>query len=303
MGFEVSAKITIFAQTFRSPPIIITHIGMNNLVTRAMTGIVYVAAIVTAVIYGGAWLTALMAIFGFFALHEFLTLTNAANGGERRETLWLDLVGGVVLIAAAGLTVPASVWLMGLTGLYLLARPVVQLYTREEKPILNLALTYMGLGYICLPLCLLLLMRSSLFNGEFFVLAMFVMIWLSDTGAYCVGSLIGRHKLFPRISPAKSIEGFAGGVVFAIAAGVVARICWPEAFGQFSVVAMGGMGLVVAVFSTWGDLVESLIKRSLGVKDSGNILPGHGGMLDRIDSLLLAAPATAIYLFVVSYFA
>ena len=122
----------------------------------------------------------------------------------------------------------------------------------------------------------------------------------NDTGAYCTGSLLGRHKLFPRVSPGKTWEGSIGGALLVVA---VALAIWhfTTLYGVndlgLSAAEWAGMGLVVVVFGTWGDLVESLFKRTLGVKDSGNILPGHGGMLDRFDSSLLAVPAVVVYLY------
>ena len=136
---------------------------------------------------------------------------------------------------------------------------------------------------------------------------------MNDTGAYCVGSLIGRHKLFPRISPGKSWEGSIGGGIVVL---LVAYLIYLFDSGQLTYLADAGfrssgmltmaqwlgLGLVVVVFGTWGDLVESLFKRTLGIKDSGSILPGHGGMLDRFDSSLLAIPAAVVYLYTISLF-
>ena len=144
-------------------------------------------------------------------------------------------------------------------------------------------------------------------------LSVFIFLWVNDTGAYCVGSLLGRHKLFPRISPGKSWEGSIGGAVFVLLAAW--GIGWLDNMqvldtdhpstlftGMLSIPAWLGLGLVVVVFGTWGDLVESLFKRTLGIKDSGSILPGHGGMLDRFDSSLLAIPAAVVYLYTLSLF-
>ena len=123
---------------------------------------------------------------------------------------------------------------------------------------------------------------------------------MNDSGAYCCGSLLGRHKLFPRISPGKSWEGSIGGAVFVL---VVAWAISSFLDGQMLTLPEWlGLGLTVVVFGTWGDLVESLFKRTLGIKDSGNILPGHGGMLDRFDSSLLAIPAAVVYLYTLSLF-
>ena len=129
-----------------------------------------------------------------------------------------------------------------------------------------------------------------------FPLMLFVLLWCSDTGAYCVGSLFGKkipYRLFPSVSPHKSWVGSIGGGVLAmIVATLVAQ--WDN---SLTLTQWLGFALVVVVFGTWGDLVESLLKRQLGIKDSGNILPGHGGMLDRFDSSLLAIPATVVYLY------
>ena len=133
-----------------------------------------------------------------------------------------------------------------------------------------------------------------------YLLAIFVFLWASDTGAYCVGALIGKHPLFKRISPNKSWEGSVGGAVLAIG---ISMIFAHYDTSLYSTLQWAGMALVVVVFGTWGDLVESLMKRQLGIKDSGNILPGHGGMLDRFDSSLIAIPAVALYLAICeSYF-
>ena len=132
-------------------------------------------------------------------------------------------------------------------------------------------------------------------------LAVFLFLWSSDTGAYCVGSLLGRkipYKLFPSISPKKSWEGSIGGATFCIAASFALAHFFPI----MSTAAWVGMALIVVLFGTWGDLTESLMKRHLGIKDSGNILPGHGGVLDRFDSTIMAVPAAVVYLYFISLF-
>jgi phosphatidate cytidylyltransferase len=161
--------------------------------------------------------------------------------------------------------------------------------------------------YIALPFSLINVLAFNATSEGFVAfntllpLSIFIFLWVNDSGAYCVGSLIGRHKLFPRISPGKSWEGSVGGAVFVLAA-AYAISYFLDQEQMLSMPAWLGLGLVVVVFGTWGDLVESLFKRTLGVKDSGNILPGHGGMLDRFDSSLLAIPAAVIYLYTLSMF-
>lgn len=159
--------------------------------------------------------------------------------------------------------------------------------------------------YIALPFSLLSVLAFR-YTAEGTVytyivpLSVFVFLWINDSGAYCCGSLLGRHKLFPRISPGKSWEGSVGGVVFVVIAAVLishfSTMYNMNTLG-YSMAEWIGLGVVVAVFGTWGDLIESLLKRTLGIKDSGSILPGHGGMLDRFDSSLLAIPAAVVYLY------
>ena len=159
--------------------------------------------------------------------------------------------------------------------------------------------------YIALPFSLLnvLAFRSTGYDIQYtylIPLSVFVFLWINDTGAYLCGSLLGKHKLFPRISPAKSWEGSIGGAVFVLAAAYAISYFVDQT--MLTMPEWLGLGLVVVVFGTWGDLVESLFKRTLGIKDSGDILPGHGGMLDRFDSSLLAIPAAVIYLYTLSLF-
>ena len=196
---------------------------------------------------------------------------------------------------------------------------VAELYLKHEDPIQNWAYTMLSQMYIALPFSLLNVLAFNATSQGFVAfntllpLSVFIFLWMNDTGAYCIGSLIGRHKLFPRISPAKSWEGSIGGaiVVLAVAYGIgwldsiqVSDLDSPTVLfrGMLSIPEWLGLGLVVAIFGTWGDLVESLFKRTLGIKDSGNILPGHGGMLDRFDSALMAIPAAVIYLYTLSLF-
>ena len=174
-------------------------------------------------------------------------------------------------------------WASILTYLiYLVARPIIQLYVSPDKsPIAGWAYSILGQVYIVLPLSLLGVWgyntEYQLLYGhpEYLLMALFAFIWINDTGAYIVGCTLGRHRLFERISPKKSWEGFFGGLVFCI----ILAAC-----------------LNYIIPGLWGDLCESLLKRTAGVKDSGRLLPGHGGILDRFDSELLASPVIFIYL-------
>ena len=190
-----------------------------------------------------------------------------------------------------------------ITIVYLL---VAELYLKQADPIHDWAYTMLSQMYIALPFSLLNVLafnatKSGIVTfNTLLPLSVFVFLWISDSGAYCVGSLLGRHKLFPRISPGKSWEGSIGGAVFVLAAAYAISYFIDDRL--LNTAEWMGLGLVVVVFGTWGDLVESLLKRTLGIKDSGSILPGHGGMLDRFDSSLLAIPAAVIYLYTLSLF-
>lgn len=180
-----------------------------------------------------------------------------------------------------------------------------ELYLKQNNPIHNWAYSMMSQLYIALPFALLNVLafhtditQSSVQYNPIIPLSVFIFIWINDTGAYCVGSTCGKHRLFERISPKKSWEGSIGGGVLAILISLVMAHFYPF----MSVFAWIGFALTVVVFGTWGDLVESLFKRQLGIKDSGSILPGHGGWLDRFDSALLAIPAAVIYLYSISLF-
>ena len=262
---------------------------MKNLILRAITGAIYVALICASVIAGGWYFILFFGLVSIVALHEFYSLSNSSTGGENVTTLVVDIVGGLIVcvgLSSVNLSLmpPYMTAVMGGTFftvymLYLIVRLVMQIYNQESSPLTNLAYSYMGQMYIALPLGLMS-MYYTLNDGKALLLMMFIMIWLNDTGAFLVGSMIGKHKLF----------------VFSIIGGVIAKLYFPDYFETISMIHLCGLGLVVGIFATWGDLVESLIKRTLGVKDSGNILPGHGGILDRIDSLLLVIPASLLYL-------
>ena len=187
---------------------------------------------------------------------------------------------------------------------------IAELYTGNKDAINDWAYTMLSQMYIALPFSMInvLAFETSTFDGQIHYdmllpLSIFIFLWTNDTGAYCSGSLFGKHKLFPRISPAKSWEGSIGGGIFVIiAAIIIGYLANDGAAHRLSIQEWVGLGLVVTFFGTWGDLVESLFKRTLGVKDSGTILPGHGGMLDRFDSSLMAIPAAVIYLYTLQLF-
>ena len=182
---------------------------------------------------------------------------------------------------------------------------ISELYLKKENPINSWAYAMFSQLYVGLPFALLNVLAfhsngwDSVSQYQFILpLSIFIFNWVNDSGAYCTGVLFGKHPLFKRVSPKKSWEGSIGGATLCIAASFALAHFFPI----MSTAAWVGMSLVVVVFGTWGDLTESLMKRHLGIKDSGNILPGHGGMLDRFDSAIMAIPAAVVYLYFINLF-
>lgn len=275
---------------------------MNNLLLRSLTGLVYVALIVCSILYGGMWgLTALLALFAVLSTVELHSLCGGTGQSGTTATLIIDIAGSMAVTAAPALYATAYLhsgpWAAFATAAvpfmaYLIVRLIAQLYvTPDISPLRSLACSLSGQTYISLPLACAA--AVYIMSSPSMTLLMFVMIWLNDTGAFCVGSMIGRRRLFERISPKKSWEGFFGGLVLSILSGLLFYTLMPE-IGYTRVMWMS-LGALVSVLSTWGDLFESMFKRSFNVKDSGHLIPGHGGILDRIDSLLFVAVGLFIF--------
>ena len=283
---------------------------MNNFIVRTITGVLFVAVLVCSFLRPQA-MVLLFALITGLTIWEFTGLVN-----EREHVTvnrLISTVAGVYFFfAVAGFSselTPSAVFIPYLVSIIYLM--VAELYLKNDDPIQSWAYTMMAQIYIALPFSLLntlafhLAPQGYVAYDAILPLSVFVFLWINDTGAYLCGSLLGKHKLFPRISPGKSWEGSIGGGILVIA---VAVLVWYLAdqyqLNQLGLTAVewAGLGLTVVIFGTWGDLVESLFKRTLGIKDSGNILPGHGGMLDRFDSSLLAIPAAVVYLYTIMLF-
>lgn len=263
-----------------------------------MTGIIFVAVLLGAICsHPYAYLIVFSLITGLTLWEIYGLMKHYQNASVQRA---IGSLGGVYLFFAT------FVYANGMGGgkiflpylLFLMYTLIGELYYKAEKPINNWAFTLFAQIY-CAGFFSLLNFIAAIPDtpGEIaytplFVLAIFVFVWVNDTGAYVVGSQIGKRRLFERISPKKSWEGFYGGLFFALVASQVFSCFVPDV----SWYNWLGLAATIVVFGTWGDLTESLLKRTLGVKDSGHVLPGHGGMLDRFDSVLMATPAAYIYI-------
>jgi phosphatidate cytidylyltransferase len=270
---------------------------MKPFLTRTLTGIVYVALTVSGILYNSYTFLCLFSILTVFCLREFYGLMITQK--NIRLNPWYNSFGGLLLFVSTYLytTGICSYVVFSLYLLYVVSIFISALYEKQQDPLTHIAYVILGQCYIALPLSLLnriaFPVAADGIAGYYpvLVLALFIFIWINDTGAYLVGSLFGKHPLFKRISPKKSWEGFFGGTLFTVASSFLFASFEPEIpYYHWIALSCG-----VVLFGTWGDLVESLMKRTLNVKDSGKVLPGHGGFLDRFDSLLLAVYAVFFY--------
>ena len=278
---------------------------MMNLIKRIVSGVLYIALIVGAILLLDNSPVMYLLVFPLLIVLGIGEMITMAKDDATQSWLVniIDMVGGIGVFVAfylhyEGTTMQSrSLWLLPIAA-YLICRTIVQLYRPRQNAVHSLERSFFSLGYVALPVAMLNGIMSI--TAPRLLLGMFIFIWLYDTGAFCVGMLLGKHRLFERISPKKSWEGVIGGVAACVIGAYVTHHWFNEFFQVPDLAIWIGLSVVVAVFATFGDLVESLIKRTVGVKDSGHIMPGHGGILDRIDSLLLVAPAVLIYLLLIS---
>lgn len=272
---------------------------MKSFLTRAITGILFAGALLAAIIYGPIPFGILFAIVTGLAVNEFCNIVH-----KHKKTTFSTLiaaVGGVylffVMYACSFFTVACPI-LFILPYILLVAFVFInELFRKQGGALDNIAYFCMSQVYAALPFAMLNIIAtySNATTYSYVIpLAIFIFLWSNDTGAYCVGCTLGRHKMFKRVSPKKSWEGFAGGACTAMLAGYVMSLFYSDVMNTWQWM---GMALVVVVAGTLGDLVESCFKREAGIKDSGNILPGHGGILDRFDSTILAVPCVVMYLY------
>lgn len=274
----------------------------SNFLQRAITGVIFVAVLVGCILGGPISFTILFALISALTINEFGNIVNRME--HTRMNKPISILAGLFLFLCFGYigVVPGANEIFIPYFFLILYLFISELYKKQPNPLNNWAYAMMSQIYIALSFALLnvLAYHSSATESvsqynPILPLSIFIFNWVNDTGAYCTGMLFGKHRLFERISPKKSWEGSIGGAVFSI----IAAIVLAHFFTFLSTGVWIGLGLTVVVFGTWGDLTESLMKRTLGIKDSGNILPGHGGMLDRFDSTLMAVPAAVVYLYLV----
>ena len=233
-------------------------------------------------------------------VRECERLTCGHNPSSKVVTA-IDMVGAVAIFVSFYFLgkYEQMQWMYLPILIYGLVRFNAQLYIKTQHAIASEQTSMLNLLYVVLPLSLM--SQICFMEHHMLLLSIFIFLWVNDSGAYLVGSTIGKHRLFERISPKKSWEGFWGGLVLTVAVGYVMGRYFNSLFHGPEPLLFAGLGLVVSVAGTLGDLAESLMKRTANVKDSSHLIPGHGGILDRIDSLLFAVPAAIIYLIVIHY--
>lgn len=275
-----------------------TSLLHNNLVVRTLSGIVFLAMVLGCIFFSPYTLLMLLLIVCIGGMLEFYKL--AALSGARPLDVLPALTGCLMILLAffVKLHKVSPLFFVALLPLLFLLF-IVELYRKQENPFANIAWSVLGIVYIALPMALLAYMpvqpatHGYVIYRPFIVLNVFLIVWANDVGAYLLGMLLGRHKMIERISPKKTWEGFAGGLLCAVGVGML--------LAHFQHISLGlwiGASLVIALSGVVGDLAESMLKRSVGVKDSGRMMPGHGGFLDRFDALFMAVPFIFTYLII-----
>ena len=256
---------------------------MSPLVSRILIAAVLLPLVIGLVYLGGWWLFALAIVGGLLALHELYVMAR-----ELRPLVLGGYLGFVTTLL--GLQLGGADWMLGgLLATFVLAFVVYGLGGVRQSATMSFAITVLGVAWVGAGIGCLLLVRDIPEFGFWAVMAVLFTVFAADTGAFFVGRTLGRHRMAPAISPNKSWEGFVGGVVAAI--GMAFVILYKDRDEFLTIPVSLVLGLVIALAAVLGDLFESAVKRDLDVKDSGRVLGGHGGMLDRLDSLLWAGPA------------
>lgn len=272
---------------------------MKNFLVRVATGLVFGIVLIGSMLLGECYFGALFLIVAMLSVREFCNLI--AEYKKTTFNKWWAILGGGYLFFAffvathcnARMTLPLFAPYIALV-VYVF---IQQVFSTESSKLDNFAYFTLSQLYAALPFAMLnILSTVGAAPGETYnyilPLSIFIFIWCNDTGAFCVGCTMGRHKMFERVSPKKTWEGFAGGAAVAIGAGVALSYI----FDVMTIWEWMGMAAIVVATATLGDLIESCMKREMQIKDSGNLLPGHGGILDRFDSTILATPSVIAYL-------
>lgn len=266
---------------------------MNNFWQRLITGVFFISILSLAIMNGVMASAALFFLASLIGASEYLIILEKGKKASPSKFFTFLSVAVVHFLFFLVSTGMADLTILAAAVPVLFFQAIVELFRDKPDGFTRIAMAFFGTIWIGLPFALLPFLGtlSGTYSG-WIPLGFFLLLWTNDTGAYVTGRLVGKHKLAPKISPGKTIEGFVGGVLFAL----ILAYFLPSITHQLSLMQWVVIALIIAIFSNAGDLVESMLKRSCGVKDSGNVLPGHGGILDRFDGILLAVPVILAYL-------
>lgn len=268
---------------------------MNDLLKRTISGAVYVLVMLGGTLIHPFVFAVVFAILLFFTQSEFYSLV---KNSEHAPSKWVGTIAGVLFfLAGFGVAIGFLPKHFSFAFVPFILLIFVVETIHPKSTLTDAALTLLGFIYIALPFALMNFIVLNTVNGQqvfypWILAGVFFIIWIYDSAAYMAGSMFGRHKVCERISPAKSWEGVVAGTVLAVVTGILNAVL----FQAISMVSWIVIALITAAFGTFGDFFESKFKRGFDVKDSGKVLPGHGGLLDRFDSLLFAVPAVFLWL-------
>ncbi len=275
---------------------------MNNFITRTITGSLFVILIVASILLSHYFFSFVFLLFSILGIAEFYSITG-------KEDIKPQLLSGIVISVllfciSAYVSISNAHFKLLFLSIPLFFIPfIIELFRNKSNAISNIATTLLGIFYVVFPLSLLNFIPNISFESGIYnkgiLLGYFILIWTNDTFAYLVGVKIGKTRLFERISPKKSWEGSIGGLFFSMLASFLLSLF----FSELTSIMWIGMAIIIVVSGTLGDLTESMFKRNLNIKDSGTILPGHGGILDRLDALFISAPFVFFYLTFINYIA
>jgi len=272
------------------------------MLTRAITGFFFIATIISAIYFGAYSAAFLFLVIVLLGVDELFTMVKSSKTVHPLK-IWGNL-NGLVLISLAIPIAQQSLdaKFLAIPVAMLFFTFIIELYRKNEAPFLNISFTNLGVLYVVIPFAMLYHLgfyADYSFGKDFsyeIILGFFFILWMNDTGAYLAGRFFGKHKLFERISPKKTWEGSLGGGIFSIGLAIIIA----QFFTNISLFDWIVISIIIVIFGGVGDLVESMLKRSLKIKDSGKLLPGHGGILDRFDGLLISAPFVYCYLQLIS---
>jgi phosphatidate cytidylyltransferase len=280
---------------------------MKDIKTRIATGIIFLIVMVSSVVFSEISFLIIYSLVTMLCLNEYHNITESVVHTDTKllnqykiiNTIFAAIIFLIVYLVASKRVEVISLSLIGGFTLFWF---IIEMFANSKNPFLNLSINSFGLFYIAIPFSGASLI--AFYFGEYnwnLVLAVMIFAWSNDSFAYLFGSLFGKHKLFERISPKKSWEGFIGGILGTIAFSYLVYLLFPKwSHQEVAYIHYLILAIITSVISTFGDLAESLIKRSLKVKDTGSVLPGHGGFLDRFDGLIFSFPAAALYLTFIS---